>query len=300
MAGEKWSYEASEWKMNGQDFNFLEYVNSIEKMMLAWHDYSQEAIKHSVKLGTVREHFIKEVLANFLPKSGVVGSGEITDGNLRSSQQDVIIYRSDFPVLTGFGSVNAYLAEGVIATIEVKSDLSTGTPNGLYSAFKNQATVLALEKRAARARGTQSQFRELQKIHTIKTCVVGYKGWAHKETLLENYRVAGNAVDWQIPDIVYQPNGGIAKNSALAAIRRRDDDQLVPAEDTPLVFLPEHPFAVFFQHPLRAIMTATGGLIAAAPNVSGAMAYDVGHYFNLPKLRCEPIRLFWQHDVDAE
>jgi hypothetical protein len=34
----------------------------------------------SSNLGTVREHFIQAVLENFLPKTVIVGRGEIIDG----------------------------------------------------------------------------------------------------------------------------------------------------------------------------------------------------------------------------
>ena len=121
-----------------ETFDFLQYGKAIEDLMGNWVAYTGETLNQSSDLGFAREHFVKNVLASFLPKSIIVGSGEIIDGNgKRSGQQDVIIYRADFPVITSMTPVNTYLAEGVIASIEVKSNLSTGTPNGLLSAFRN-------------------------------------------------------------------------------------------------------------------------------------------------------------------
>jgi len=109
-----------------KDFDFLVYLNSIEDMMLSWYEFNKTTLKHPTNLGGLREHFIKNVLLNFVPSSIIIGSGEVTDGVKRSGQQDIILYRANFPVIKGYDHVNLYLIEGVIATIEVKSDLSEG------------------------------------------------------------------------------------------------------------------------------------------------------------------------------
>src|SRR5690349_2284749 len=140
--------------MSQQSFEFHKYISNIEKLMIDWYNLNSLTFSHPTNLGSAREHFIGDVLTKFLPESVVVGSGEIIGGGKRSGQQDLIIYRSDFPVITGFGSVNTYLADGVIATIEVKSDLTTGNPNGLTGAFSNIKKVLELGYQAAKTKGT--------------------------------------------------------------------------------------------------------------------------------------------------
>lgn len=47
--------------------------------------------------------------------------------------------------MTSFTPINTYLIEGVIATIEVKSNLSTGSPNGLAAAFKGVQGVRSVD-----------------------------------------------------------------------------------------------------------------------------------------------------------
>lgn len=278
--------------MSNLGLNFLEYANAIEKMMGAWHEYSQETFKNSTNLGSAREHFVKEILANFLPKSVVVGSGEITDGRQRSGQQDVIVYRAEFPVLSGFSSVNTYMIEGVIATIEVKSDLSTGSPNGLYSALQNVATVNRLSNQAIKLSGSRREFEKLQRIRTVKAFVVGYKGWSTKESLLENYRLAANNSGWNIlPSIVYQPGACVIANIGLVDIRQTATKQSVPPSETQVVICEQNPFAIFFQNLLKAILIGTGGLIASAPGINATMRYGLNNYFSLPDLPCAEIKL---------
>ena len=269
--------------------------------MSAWHSYSRRTFESSTNLGNVREHFIKEVLSNFLPKSVTVGSGEITDGEQRSSQQDIIIYRSEFPVLSGFSLVNTYMIEGVIATIEVKSNLSAGTPNGLQSAFQNVATVLRLKNRAIRLSGSQREFEELQKTRTVKTFVVGYNSWSTREAFLENYRLAANEVGWYaLPNIVYQPNGCVVANTGLVYLRETGSNQPVSSIDSPIVLCSQYPFAIFFQSLLEAILIGTGGIIASVPGVAATMMYDLNNYFSLPSMPCTEIKLVMGNSEQSE
>ena len=207
-------------------FNFLEYCNAAEELMQAWYKHNREVLSHSGNLGYAREHFVDQILASFLPKSVIVGSGEIVDGNKgRSGQQDVIIYRADFPVITSFTPINTYLIEGVIATIEVKSNLSTGDPIGLHSAFKNAAKVKFLANQAKSLTDKKDELEKLQRKHTVKTYVIGYQGWNTKEKFVEHYINGANLVQLQgvIPDLVYLPIGCIINPAILPTIYQKDE-----------------------------------------------------------------------------
>jgi hypothetical protein len=274
--------------MSTQDFNFLEYLNSLEKMMVVWREQSYQTFRNSTNLGSAREHFITEILKRFLPASVLVGSGEITDGSKRSGQQDIIIYRSDFPVLSGFSSVNTYLIEGVIATIEVKSDLSSGNPTGLSSAFKNVSTVLALDNHAIKLSGDEREFRKLQELMAVKTFVVGYKGWANRKSFVENYRTAGNEVEWQVPNLVYQPGHCIIRNSNISRFNYTDNNQLAPEQSEPLALTSDHSFALFFQHLLRAIMSVKI-ITTSVPGFNATVRYDLNKYLSLPNIPATPL-----------
>ncbi len=83
---------------------------------------------HALHKGTPREAFIKEFLANHLSQRVALGTGEIIDANSRPGEQrnqiDIVIYKPDYPKLDFGGGVNGFLAESVVATIEVKSVLN--------------------------------------------------------------------------------------------------------------------------------------------------------------------------------
>jgi hypothetical protein len=83
---------------------------------------------HSLHKGTPREAFIKEFLEGHLSESVAIGTGEIIDANSQPqqprNQHDIVIFKRNYPRLALGGGINAFLAESVVATIEVKSTLT--------------------------------------------------------------------------------------------------------------------------------------------------------------------------------
>jgi hypothetical protein len=261
--------------MPSQSFDFLRYGKAIERMITEWRKYTQEVLQQSTDLGSVREHFVKHVLENFLPQNITVGSGEIIDGvGNRSGQEDIILYRSDFPVITSLTPVNAYLAEGVIATIEVKSNLSKG--NDLLKAFRNSQKVLLLNKRAYIVSGHPEQIEKLKTITSIKTYVVGYIGWKTIPAILNQYNKAGKSVDWAIPNLICQPGACILRNDGFIG-----PDPSV--ENRSILLHRENPYAVFLHHLLKTIMLNSSGSIVTARGIDAVMTYDLDPYFNFSK-----------------
>ena len=97
---------------------------------------------HPTMTGTAREFLIKRALKTVLPPIVHIGSGKIIDCKNNSSRQvDIIIYDSRFPIFEIEPGIGTYLIEGVIATIEVKSNL---TKKGLINALENSLSVLKL------------------------------------------------------------------------------------------------------------------------------------------------------------
>ncbi len=80
---------------------------------------------HSLHKGTPREAFIREFLEKHLNSNVAIGAGEIIDSRSKPgegrNQFDIVIYKRNYPRLDFGGGINAFLAESVIATIEVKS-----------------------------------------------------------------------------------------------------------------------------------------------------------------------------------
>lgn len=254
--------------------------------MSEWYSYSQEVLHQSTDLGFAREHFVKDVLSGFLPKNIIIGSGEIIDGKgRRSGQQDIIVYRANFPVITSLTPVNVFLAEGVIATIEVKSDLSTGEPS-LFTAFKNVKKVQSLEKAAEIISGSDVEIGKLQELNTIKTYIVGYAGWKNRKYLFENFVAAGNQTGWNlVPHLIYQPGMCILRNDGFINPESTD-------EKTGFLLNEENPFSVFLHHLLKAIMLNTEGMTVKAKGIDALMSYYLDPYFNFkPPLKFERLKL---------
>jgi hypothetical protein len=273
--------------MSVHGFDFLSYGKSIEKLMSTWYAYTQEAVKQSSDLGFAREHFIKQILEGLLPRSVIIGSGEIVDGyGGRSGQQDIIIYRSDFPVITSLTPINTYLVEGVIATIEVKSNISTGSPNHLCKAFENIKRVLQLHKRAYPVNGDETQIAQLMLVGSIKTYVVGYSGWQTQETFFDNC-IKALECSGEFPHLICQPNFCAARDDGILGV------QPVEYQDGMGALVNEgSSMAVFLQHLLKTIVFNTSGARVTAQGVEAEMRYDLSPYFSFdPPINFERYRI---------
>lgn len=81
-------------------------------------------------MGTPRESFISQFLKDHLSEKVAIGTGEVIDSNShpeqRRNQHDIVVYKREFPKLDFGGGIHGFLAESVVATIEVKSTLTQG------------------------------------------------------------------------------------------------------------------------------------------------------------------------------
>lgn len=109
----------------------LSHINAIERILVAQSKVAQNAGHPSLK-GWPREWFVRDFLQTHLPSSLEIGHGEIIDRDstpdppqdgLRN-EVDIVIYRNDLPKITYSRDNTAFLCEGVLATIEVKSVLT--------------------------------------------------------------------------------------------------------------------------------------------------------------------------------
>lgn len=106
-------------------------------------------INHMSERGGAREALIRDVLARIIPGAYEIGQGQVTDSDGRTSKQiDVVIARKDSPCLRFSSGHSVYLVESVLATIEVKSELNSGT---LSEALENCASVGELQPRVERS-----------------------------------------------------------------------------------------------------------------------------------------------------
>jgi hypothetical protein len=103
------------------------HMDAVEDQLLATSRIPANS-GHSLHKGTPREAFIRQYLEDHLSQNLAIGTGEIIDAtsepNQPRNQLDVVLYRRTYPKLSFGGGINAFLAESVVATIEVKSTLT--------------------------------------------------------------------------------------------------------------------------------------------------------------------------------
>jgi hypothetical protein len=164
---------------------------------------------HPLHKGTPREAFIRQFLEDHLSEDLAIGQGEIISatsqpGEVRN-QFDIVLYKRHFPKITFGGGVNAFLAESVVCTIEVKSTL---TKEQLRNAVKAARNIKALNRHLGLNR--YSSVIRVTSRPSLLCYVVAYDGPARMETtrewLLALCREEGIALP-ELPPLVEQRYG---------------------------------------------------------------------------------------------
>lgn len=189
--------ETAEPQMAGAD-RFERWVESVSGLLDEFRTLSREASSHGGTLGMAREFFVSDLLGKFLPGALHIGSGEIIDrpGDL-SNQIDIIIYRNEFPRIPSFAYTNLFFLEGVVATIEVKSQLNK---RKLKNALFNCRSVKILA-----ANGIHSCHQHEKRFPA--TYVFGYQGYKQRLTDLKqaiSEWIRENNIDTvtELPDLI--------------------------------------------------------------------------------------------------
>lgn len=117
-----------------------DHISAVENSLLHISKIPANA-GHSLHKGTPREAFIKQFLQTHLSERVAIGTGEIIDAHSKSgesrNQFDIVIYKRDYPKLDFGGGINGFLAESVVATIEVKSVLDKDAMRQSIAAARN-------------------------------------------------------------------------------------------------------------------------------------------------------------------
>ena len=127
--------------------------------------------------GVERQTFIDSFLSQVLPSHFRFGTGDATDrSGAKSGQLDVVVEYPFVPSLPIVGSekTRLYLAEGISAVIEVKSDVASQ-----WGEVERTARQLATLKRQY---GSGVSFGP-QSTPYIPFFVVGYTGWKNIDTM---------------------------------------------------------------------------------------------------------------------
>ncbi|HEY5123252.1 MAG TPA: DUF6602 domain-containing protein [Ignavibacteria bacterium] len=176
----------------------FDYFKKTAKVLEASYDRSAEQ-NASTNLGKNRESFCNLYLNSVLPPKLKTKSEEIWDSKgEKTGQLDLVIIRDDAPSLE-FGSDNTYLAEGVFAVLEIKSNLDR------TKLCESAKTLLNVKKLTINIGATISIGKPLTRPLRI---VFGYEG-ATYETITDEIIKNG----WQdLFDLVCILNRGVLIN----------------------------------------------------------------------------------------
>jgi len=133
---------------------------------------------HPNHKGQPREWFVRDFLDSHLSERVAIGTGEVIDAKSEPGEQrnqmDVVVYRRDFPRIPFGGGVHAYLAESVVATLEVKSTLDD---DGILKATRAARRLKLLERHLT------TSFTAGYHPPNILSYVVAYDGPAGMDTV---------------------------------------------------------------------------------------------------------------------
>jgi hypothetical protein len=146
----------------------LDRLEGTRQLLISVHQAT--ARSSSATKGTERSEFLNSFLAEALPTIYRFGTGDITDANgHRSGQIDVVVeypFAPNLPIQTG--QPRLYLAEGVAAAIEIKSNVSSQWQQALHTAA--QLVPLIRQFGASISIGGGP-------LPFVPLFVVGYTGW---------------------------------------------------------------------------------------------------------------------------
>jgi uncharacterized protein DUF6602 len=158
-------------------------LEGIKHMLMGAHQAGNSL--SSASKGNEREAFINGVLSQVLPPHFRFGSGDITDQvGARSGQLDIVVeypFVPSLPIVAG-RSPRLYLAEGVVAVIEIKSNLSTQWTE--VEATAKQLSVLDRNYLSGISFGPMAGQK-------IPLYAVGYTGWKQFETVKSHLNPQG-------------------------------------------------------------------------------------------------------------
>ena len=152
-------------------------LEGIQSMLMGAHQAGGHL--SSASKGHEREAFINGFLSEVLAAQFRFGSGDATDqSGARSGQLDIVVeypFVPSLPIVAG-RSPRLYLAEGIVAVIEVKSDIS-----GQWEQVTKTAEQLAkLNRKYNYEEGVSIGPRAGEKIPLY---AVGYEGWQRFEEI---------------------------------------------------------------------------------------------------------------------
>lgn len=197
---------------------YLQYCRSAINSLVAQYEMSK-VIGHSATAGTVRERLIHDFLESHIPEMTSAVSGVIIDSQgRRSRQQDIVLMLKSMPRLRFNSGHDMIFHEGVVATIEVKTNVSKSV---LLEISKNISSVKRLDPTSLGG----VQLGELDwPMHRILHCIVGYGG----SGLHDISNVLSAFPEGEKPDIYLDlTKGALLRNEGIFSEKLLGTDYLI-------------------------------------------------------------------------
>lgn len=174
-----------------------DFCNETEALLLSSFHNQQSNNPNSSQ--TLRNHFINLFLRRFLPSTIQIGSGIIVDHfGTKSTHQNLILHRSDFPIFPTTTSSKIFLMEGVLASIEI---LQSSNNLDLSEPFQRSASVKTLKTGRHRILANNSQiYMELSSCLKPKAFIFSFDSQIDHQTFKDSYKLSKQATNAVIPD----------------------------------------------------------------------------------------------------
>jgi hypothetical protein len=265
------------------------HLDAVERHLLQISQIPANA-GHTLHRGTPREAFIKEFLTGHLSAKLTVGSGEIIDATSLPRQQrnqfDIVIFKADYPRINLGGNLHAFLAESVVATIEVKSLL---TQEDLETAIISARRAKALQRNLVTA------FTSGYVPPGILSFVVAYDGPAQMATVrnwMRSIETAHELNASQLPQTRRERTAVLSESVEGVFVLGRGS---VIFDNAPISLMTD---AVIAEHPTAKYMTfsgAEGNLLLFFLLLTQAGSNTTGQWADLlPYIQ----RSQWKADLD--
>lgn len=123
--------------------NYTKYQKSISDELIATKDRVRNFIDaaHWAEDGRYKEIILKDILATKLPAFASIGTGFVMGDHL-SSQIDIIIYRSDIPVLFQKADFVIVSKEAVLGIIEVKTKIDDSIIDNTFKKAHDNGQII--------------------------------------------------------------------------------------------------------------------------------------------------------------